>query len=54
MNRNGVKSFPKKFMEDKAGECASKGWWGYFKSIPALLIYRVVLFHSMIDGLIWQ
>ena len=49
MNRNGVRSFPKKFMEDKARECASKGWRGYFKSILALLIYRVVLFHSMID-----
>ena len=49
MNRNGVRSFPKKFMEDKERECVSKGDWGYFMTIPALLIYGVVLFPSMID-----
>ena len=49
MNMNGVRSFPKKFIEDKARECASKGEWVYFMSILALLIYGVILFPSMID-----
>ena len=49
VNRNGVRSFPKKFMEHKARECASKREWRYFMSILALLIYGVVLFPSMID-----
>ena len=49
MNRNEVRSFLKKFMEDKAQECASKEEWEYFMSILALLIYGVVLFPSMID-----
>jgi len=49
MNGNGVKSFPKKFMEDKARECASKGEWGYSMSILALLIYGVVIFPITID-----
>ncbi|KAH1188265.1 hypothetical protein GmHk_U059780 [Glycine max] len=38
MNRNGVKSFPKKFMEDKAGECASKGWRGRRKALESFVV----------------
>jgi len=36
MNKNGVRSFLKKFMGDKARECASKGEWMYFMNILAL------------------
>ena len=36
-------------MEDKARGCASKGEWGYFMGILALLIYGVVLFPNIID-----
>ena len=46
-NRNGIRSFPKKFMEDKARECVDKGEWVYFMTILALLIYGVVLFPNV-------
>jgi len=45
----GVRSFSKKFIEDKAQEYENKGEWMYFMSILDLLIYRVILFPSMID-----